>query len=418
MDGPVVMVGAGLAAVTAAETLRDEGFGGPIRLIERERQLPYLRPPLSKGLLGGSEDEDTIRIQPPEWYDQQGIELLLGREAVVLDRARRVVELGDGSAVPYGRLLLATGSSPRRLPIPNADLPGVHLLRTLDDSRRLQAALVADPGAEPRRLVVVGSGWIGMEVAAVARTSGADVTVVGLETVPLSAAVGREIGDVFRRRHERAGVRFRPGQTAAAVVARDGRAAGVLLGSGETLPADVVLVAVGVAPNTALGMQAGLDSGNGLRVGGDLTTNDPAIWAAGDVAEVHRPRLGRGERLEHWANAIATGRAAARSMLGLGAGEQETPYFYTDQFDLGMEWWGHPSLAAGASLVVRGDLASEAFVAFLVQPEPAGGARVVAGLHVNVWDAADEIRSLVEAEAVLPVEALRGGPAARRGAAG
>jgi NADPH-dependent 2,4-dienoyl-CoA reductase/sulfur reductase-like enzyme len=288
----------------------------------------------------------------------------------------------------------------------------VHLLRTLDDSRRLQSALLADPGAEPRRLVVIGSGWIGMEVAAVARTLGADVTVVGLEAVPLSAAVGAEIGTVFRRRHERAGVRFRAGQTAVAVVGERGRAAGVILASGETVRADVVLVAIGVAPNSAVGRQAGLPAGNGLRVGGDLRTEDPAVWAAGDVAEVHRQELGRGERLEHWANAIATGRAAARSMLGLPGARQEVPYFYTDQFDLGMEYWGHPSLTAGATLVLRGDPASEAFVAFWVQQEAGGGGRVVAGMHVNVWEAQEEITALVEAQAVVPIEALRGRRAA------
>lgn len=406
MDESIVIAGAGLAAVTTAETLRDEGFSGPIRLIERETHLPYLRPPLSKGLLAGTEDEESIWIKSEEWYGQQGVELLLGREVTGVDPRQRVVRCGGAGAVPYGRLMLATGSSPRRLRIPGADLPGVHLLRTLDDSRRLQSALLAEAGAAARRLVVVGSGWIGMEVAAVARALGADVTVVGVEPVPLTAAVGSEVGRVFQHRHQRAGVRFRLGQSVQAVTEQRGRAAGVMLASGESVPADLVLVAVGVAPNVGLGREAGLGVDGGIRVGDGLRTTDPNIWAAGDVAEVYRSQLGRTERLEHWANAIATGREAARSMLGLPAREQELPYFYTDQFDLGMEYWGHPSLTRGATLVLRGDPAAEAFVAFWLRPVGEGRGRVVAGMHVNVWDAQPEITAAITSGSVLDVAAL------------
>lgn len=410
MDGttaPTIVIGAGLAAVTAAETLRDAGYDGPLVLIGKEEHQPYLRPPLSKGLLLGTEDEESIRLRAPEWYERRAVELRLGSPVLVIDRAERLVHVRGSDALRYDRLLIATGASPCSLPVPGADLHGVHLLRTLDDTRRLQAALVEDAGAASRRLVVVGSGWIGMEIAAAARTLGADVTVVGIEQVPLSAAIGPELGGVFLRRHQRAGVRFHLGETIAAIRERDGRAAGVVLGSGEEVPADLVLVAVGVRPADDVARLAGLTVDNGIRVGDGLRTNDPFVWAAGDVANVYRPELGRAERLEHWANAIATGRAAGRSMLHLPARLDEPPYFYTDQFDLGMEYWGHPSLTAGAELVVRGDLAAEAFVAFWVQPAGGGAVRVVAGMQVNVWDAQQEVTELIRSREPVHVDELR-----------
>jgi 3-phenylpropionate/trans-cinnamate dioxygenase ferredoxin reductase component len=406
MTEPMVMIGAGLAAVTAAQTLRDEGYDGPIRLIGREPHQPYLRPPLSKGLLLGTEDEESIRLRAAEWYASNDVELLLGVPVVGIDRHARTLEVRGSAPVGYGRLLIATGASPRVLPVPGADLDGVLLLRTLDDTRRLQAALVADAGAEPRRLVVVGSGWIGMEIAAAARTLGAEVDVIGLEQVPLSAAIGPDIGGVFLRRQQRAGVRFHLGETVTAIIGDEGRASGVVLGSGQRLPADLVLVAVGVRPDDDLARQAGLTVDNGIRVGDGLRTNDPAIWAAGDVAAVYRPDLGRAERLEHWANAIATGKVAGRSMLHLPARLDELPYFYTDQFDLGMEYWGHPSLTTGAELVIRGDLAAESFVAFWVRPDDSGVVRVVAGMHVNVWDAQHEITALISSGTAVTAKQL------------
>lgn len=408
MSAPTIMIGAGLAAVTAAETLRDEGYDGPLVLIGREEHQPYLRPPLSKGLLLGSEDEESIRLRTPEWYERRGVELRLGTEVVAIDRAERLVHARGSGALRYDGLLLATGASPRSLPVPGAALPGVHLLRTLDDTRRLQAALVADAGAAARRLVVVGSGWIGMEIAAAARTLGAEVTVVGIERVPLSAAIGAELGTVFLRRHQRAGVSFRLGETTAAILERKGRAAGVVLGSGEEVPADLVLVAIGVRPADGVARLAGLTVDDGVRVGDGLRTNDPFVWAAGDVANVYRPELGRAVRLEHWANAIATGKVAGRSMLHLPARLDELPYFYTDQFDLGMEYWGHPSLTIGADLVLRGDPAAEAFVAFWVRPATGREVRVVAGMHVNVWDVQEEVTGLIRSGAPVPVDELAG----------
>jgi len=409
-ERPTVLIGGGLAAVTAAETLRDEGYDGPIQLIGREAHEPYLRPPLSKGLLLGTDDEESIRLRGADWYDCHDVELLLGAEVVGIGRREQLLDVRGRGPVPYGRLLIATGASPRALPIPGADLDGVLLLRTLDDTRRLQAALVEGAGADARRLVVVGSGWIGMEIAAAASTLGADVTVVGLEQVPLSGALGRDIGGVFLNRHRRAGVRFRLGETVTAIAGTDGRASGVVLGSGEQVPADLVLVAVGVRPEDDLARRAGLTVDNGIRVGDSLRTNDPAIWAAGDVAAVYRPDIGRVERLEHWANAIATGKVAARSMLHLPARLDELPYFYTDQFDLGMEYWGHPSLTVGAELVIRGDLDSGAFVGFWLRPDDLGTVRVVAGMHVNVWNAQHELTELIRSGAAVSAEQLVASP--------
>jgi NADPH-dependent 2,4-dienoyl-CoA reductase/sulfur reductase-like enzyme len=401
-----VIIGAGLAGATAAETLRAEGYSGRITIIGQEAHEPYLRPPLSKGFLGGAEGDDALVVKPSAWYGEQSVELRLGVRVVDIDRERRLVRCADGESLPYDRLLLATGASSRRLPLSGVDLPGVYSLRTVGDSRRLQEALKADASGAPRRLVLIGSGWIGMEVAATARTLGADVTVVGPDEIPLSAAIGPELGAVFQQRHEEAGVRFRMREQIASIVGSAGRAAAVVLHSGERVPADAVVVAVGAEPNVELALRSGLAVDRGIRVGDSLRTTDPHIWAAGDVANVYQPELGRYQRFEHWANAIATGKRVARSMLGLPLGAEEIPYFYTDQFDLGMEYWGQPSLAAAARLVVRGDPASGAFVAFWVTRDTATSGTVVAGMHVNVWDAPEEIRELIGSRRRVELDAL------------
>ncbi len=407
-DHGVVIVGAGLAAATAAETLREEGFDGPVTMIGAEEHLPYLRPPLSKGYLAGTEGEDALVIQPASWYQEHDVEVRTGVTVLRIDREHQVLACSDGGSVPYDRLLIATGASSRRIPLPGADLPGVLLLRTVEESRRLQAALADGPS--PKRLVLIGSGWIGMEVAATARSRGAEVTVVGIESVPLSAAIGPELGALFLRRHRQAGVRFELEQTTSRILAADGRAAGVELGSGTRIDADTVVIAVGAVPNVDLAAEAGLEVANGVVVDDGLRTSDPRIWAAGDVANALRGRLGEPQRFEHWANAIATGRRAARSMLGLPLGAEETPYFYTDQFDLGMEYWGYPSLTADARLVLRGDPDSGAVVAFWVAEEGDAAGTVVAAMHVNVWDAQAELEQLVTSGRPVDVAALVEGP--------
>ncbi len=241
----LVLVGGGLASATAAETLRKEGFDGPVTILGRENRRPYLRPPLSKGFVAGREDESSLFVHELDWYEQNAVELRPGCDAVGIDTRERRVRLSDGPTVAYDGLLLATGARPRRLIVPGEELPQVHHLRTLEDSSRLREALVH---SDSPRVVLIGAGWIGMEVSATARELGAQVTVVGRQAVPLSAAIGEELGEVFRRRHERAGVRFRMSEDVRAIVGSAGRVSGVMLASGELLPADLVVVAVGVEP--------------------------------------------------------------------------------------------------------------------------------------------------------------------------
>ncbi|MDQ0769499.1 3-phenylpropionate/trans-cinnamate dioxygenase ferredoxin reductase subunit [Pseudarthrobacter defluvii] len=396
MMNDVVIVGGGLAGATAAQTLRAEGFTGTITLVCQENHLPYLRPPLSKGFLAGREDETSLLPYTADDYTEHGIELLEGEAAVAINRAAATVTLAQGRVLEYGQLLLATGASPRTLEVPGAGLPGVHYLRTLEDSRSLRESLKrAGPGQGRCRVVLVGSGWIGMEVAATATTLGAEVTVLGRDKVPLAAAIGPELGRVFMDRQKEAGVKFYTETIVTEIVERDGRAAGVTTGSGSYVPADVIVVAVGVAPNTALAEAAGLSIDNGILTDGALRTDDPRILAAGDAANPYHPFIGGHLRSEHWANAISSGKVAARTMMGKTAQLDDVPYFYTDQFDLGMEYSGYSSLASNAKMVLRGDPASRKFIAFWLMPVSSTRGWVVAGMSVNVWDIQDDIKFLI-----------------------
>ena len=388
-DG-MVLVGGGLASATAARTLREEGYEGPIRLLAREGVPPYLRPPLSKGFLAGRDDEASVFVEPPEFYEEQHVELMLD---AFVEAIRPQVLLSGGRQFSCEKLLLAPGASPRRLAIPGEELPGVHVLRTLDDSKRLQADL-----AGRGKVVVVGTGWIGMEVAATATELGNEVTLIGRGAVPLSAALGERLGNAFRQRHERAGTRFLSRSHLAEIVGSGGAVTGVRLTTGEVEPADVVVVAVGARPNVELALSAGLQVGDGVLVDERMRTADPLIVGAGDVVLPYWPKLGARYRSEHWDNAIQTGRIAARTMLGIEASLDDVPYFYSDQFDWGMEWWGFPPTATGATLVLRGDPESGSFVAFWVRSTSSGTVRVVGGMHVNDWDAAEEIRTRIHSE--------------------
>jgi 3-phenylpropionate/trans-cinnamate dioxygenase ferredoxin reductase subunit len=399
----IVIVGAGLCGATAARTLRAEGYGGPISLVGAETHLPYLRPPLSKGFLTGSEDAAALQVAPHEDYVRSDIHLLLGeRVRAVIPSEQRVI-LANGRSLPYADLLLATGASSRALPLPGGPLEGVRYLRTLDDARALRAEL-AVPSREPaRRLVILGAGWIGMEVAASARGLGAAVTVVAPDAIPLATALGPQIGRLFLRRHEAAGVEFRMSSRTAELLGREGRVRGVRLESGEEIAADAVLIAVGAVPNTELAVAAGLATDNGILVDQLLRTSAEHIYAAGDVATPYDPVLGRHQRSEHWKNAITSGEAAARSMLGSGNGLEAIPYFYTDQFDIAMEYSGYPSLAASARLVFRGDPDSGAYVAFWVVPGDEDTGVVVAGMNVNVRRMQKEIRALISSRTPVSI---------------
>jgi len=332
-----VIVGASLAGAKAAETLRAEGFGGRVVLVGEETERPYERPPLSKGYLQGKDDKSTIYVHDEGWYAEHDVDLRLGVAAASLDAGTRQLLLSDGSSVGYDQLLLATGSSPRRLRVPGADLDGVLYLRTAGESERLRSAL-----AGGGRVVIAGAGWIGLEVTAAAREAGCEVTVVEPESVPLHRAIGPELGQLFAGLHTEHGVTFRFGESVSEF-AGQGTVSEVVTSAGARLPADVVVAGIGVVPNTGLAEDAGLDVSNGILVDAALRTSAPGVFAAGDVANAMNPALGRRIRVEHWANALNGGPAAARSMLGQEVSYDRVPYFFSDQYDLGLECSGLPS---------------------------------------------------------------------------
>jgi 3-phenylpropionate/trans-cinnamate dioxygenase ferredoxin reductase component len=393
-DTTYVIVGASLAGAKAAETLRAEGFDGRLVMIGAESERPYERPPLSKDYLLGKAERDTIYVHPARWYAEHEVDLRLGVAATGLDTAGHEVTLADGSRVGYTKLLLATGSSPRRLPAPGADLHGVLYLRSVQDSDRLKAAFAA-----ASRVAVVGGGWIGLETAAAARSAGAEVTVLEAAELPLLRVLGREVAEVFASLHRDHGVDVRTGVQVAEITGA-GRADGVLLGDGSRVAADVVVVGVGITPNTQLAAQAGVKVENGIMVDERLRSSDPDIYAAGDVACAFHPLLGRHIRVEHWANALNQPLIAARAMLGQDVVYDRVPYFYTDQFDLGMEYSGHVDPGGYDRVVFRGDVPGREFLAFWV-----GDGRVLAGMNVNIWDVNDKIAALVRAG--LPVDPAR-----------
>jgi NADPH-dependent 2,4-dienoyl-CoA reductase/sulfur reductase-like enzyme len=394
-----VIAGASLAGAKAAQTLREEGFAGPITLLGTEQHRPYERPPLSKGYLLGKDERDSIFVHEPGWYAEHEVDLRLGTTVASLDRGARRLELADGASIGYDKLLITTGASPRRLPVPGADLDGVLYLRTVDDSERLQAAFRAGG-----RVVIAGAGWIGLETAAAAREYGCEVTVIELEPTALYRQIGPELGEVFASLHRSHGVTFRFGEGVGELrgsAAAAGRVTAVVTSAGSEVPADLVVVGIGAVPNTALAEQAGLAVDNGILVSEGLRTEDPDIFAVGDVANWFNPLLGRRIRVEHWGNALAGGPAAARSMLGQDVSYDLVPYFFSDQYDLGMETAGVPEPGGYDDVVYRGDKHSLEFIAFWLND----GA-VVAGMNVNVWDVTDDIQALIRSGQQVDVARL------------
>jgi NADPH-dependent 2,4-dienoyl-CoA reductase/sulfur reductase-like enzyme len=380
-----LIVGASLCGAKAAETLRSEGFGGTVILLGSETERPYERPPLSKGYLLGKEDKSVIYVHEEGWYAEHEVDLRLGVTVTSVDPAARTITTAGGDSVGYDRLLLATGASPRKLNIPGADREGVLYLRTVGDSERLAAAFRGGG-----RVVTVGAGWIGLEVTAAAREAGCEVTVVEPEPTALYRALGPELGEMFADLHREHGVQFRFGESVSELRGPGGRVGEVITSSGAALPADIVVVGVGAVPNTGLAADAGLEVGNGVVTDAALHTSDPSIYAAGDVASSYHPLLVRRVRVEHWANALNSGPAVARSMLGQDVAYDPVPYFYSDQYDLGMEAAGLPEPGRYDEVLYRGDRPGREFIAFWL----AGGA-VVAGMNVNVWDVNDDIQALI-----------------------
>ncbi|ANW20312.1 NAD(P)/FAD-dependent oxidoreductase [Streptomyces clavuligerus] len=400
-----VIVGGGLAGAKAAETLRQEGFTGRVILVGDERDHPYERPPLSKGYLLGKDERDSVFVHEPSWYAQADVELHLGQSVVAVDRAARTVRLSDGTVLGYDKLLLATGAEPRRLDIPGTSLAGVHHLRRLAHAERLRQVL-ASLGRDNGQLVIAGAGWIGLEVAAAARSYGAEVTVIEPEPTPLHQAIGPELGQFFADLHTEHGVRFHFGARLTEITGQDGMVLGVRTDDGDEHPAHDVLAAIGAAPRTALAEAAGLTladraHGGGIAVDASLRTSDPDIYAAGDVAAAEHPGIGARLRVEHWANALNGGPAAARAMLGQEVAYDRVPYFFSDQYDLGMEYSGWAPAGSYDQVVVRGDAGKREFIAFWLKE-----GRVLAGMNVNVWDVTAPIQQLIRSGGAVDADAL------------
>ncbi len=369
-----VIVGGGLAGAKATEALRDQGFDGDIVLVTEEQDRPYERPPLSKDYLQGKAERDSAFVHGPNWYPENNVDLRLGVAATAIDRAGHRVQLSDGSSVEYAKLLLATGSSPRQFPGAEDAL----YLRKVGDSERIKSVI-----ANSSRLIVIGAGWIGLEVTAAARTAGVEVTVLEAAPQPLITAIGPEVAEVYADLHRANGVDLRLGVEVDQVGAKS-----VGLVDGTVVDADAVLVAIGAAPNVSLAKDAGLDVDNGVLVDASLRTSDPDIFAAGDIANAENPFLGKRIRVEHWANALNQPAVAATGMLGGSATYDELPYFYTDQYDLGMEYIG--DIAGYDRVVFRGDKPGREFIAFWLKDN-----RVLAGMNVNIWDVVDPIKALI-----------------------
>ena len=393
---PFVIVGASLSGAKAAEALRAKGYDGPIVLVGDEPHRPYERPPLSKDYLIGKSEREKAFVHPESWYAEHEVELRLGSHVSAIERGAHQIRLADASRLNYAKLLLATGASPRHLPVLGGNADRVVSLRTIDDSERLRGLF-----GQIQRLVIIGAGWIGLEAAAAARGAGVEVTVVETAELPLLRVLGPQMARHFAELHRRNGVEFRFGEVVNEITTEGGYATGVRLRDGSVLPTDAVLVAVGVVPNTQLAEDAGLAVDNGVLVDASLRTDDPDIFAVGDVARAYHPKYDKRIRVEHWANALNQPEVAAAAMLGEEAQYTRLPYFFTDQYDLGMEYLGYVEPDGYDQVVTRGDPAGGEFIAFWL-----AGGRVLAGMNVNVWDVGDQIRALIESGRAVDAERL------------
>jgi 3-phenylpropionate/trans-cinnamate dioxygenase ferredoxin reductase component len=391
-----VIVGGGLAGAKAVEALRDNGFDGKIILYAAESYLPYERPPLSKEYLAGKKSLTDFTVHNSDWYLDHNVDLRLGSPVSRVDTGAHTVGLRDETTVHYDKLLLATGSASRRPPIPGSDADGVHYLRSYDEAELLDSVLT-----EGSSLAVVGAGWIGLEVTAAARQRGVEVTVVEAAKQPLVAALGETVGEVFANLHRDHGVDLRLEAQVEEILTADGTATGLRMRDGSTVAADAVLMAVGAKPNIELAEQAGLSMGDGgVLVDASLRTSDPDIFAVGDIAAAEHPLYGTRIRTEHWANALKQPAVAVAGMLGKPGEYAELPYFFTDQYDLGMEYVGHaPSFQR---VVFRGDVAGREFVAFWLD----GDNRVLAGMNVNIWDVLDDVKALIRSNSAVDPDKL------------
>jgi 3-phenylpropionate/trans-cinnamate dioxygenase ferredoxin reductase subunit len=388
-----IIVGASLTGAKAAEELRTQGFDGRVLLLGSEHERPYERPPLTKDYLRGESEREKAYVHEQDFYEQHQIELETDATVTALDPAGSRLTLADGRELSYDRLLLATGAEPRRIPIAGADLDGVHYLRTLSDCDALRQRLEAGG-----RVVVVGAGWIGSEFAASARQRGLEVTMVDPLALPNERIFGPEIGTFYRDLHRDHGVELVLGEGVEAFEG-NGSVARVRTDGGKTIDCDFVLVGIGVAPRIELARSAGLKVDNGIVVNEKLQTSTPGVFAAGDVAHAWHPFYGERIRVEHWSNALNQGPVAARAMLGQEASYDRIPYFFSDQYDVGMEYSGHAP--KWDDVVFRGDRAGGEFIAFWMRD-----GRVIAGMNVNVWDVNEHVQALIRSGQAIDAAAL------------
>jgi 3-phenylpropionate/trans-cinnamate dioxygenase ferredoxin reductase subunit len=388
-----VIVGASLAGAKAAEELRERGFDGSIVLIGSEPERPYERPPLSKDYLRGEAEREKAYVHGVEFYAEHEIELRTNTTVTKIDPGAGQLTLQNREQLAFDRLLLATGAEPRRIPVAGGELGGIYYLRTLADSDALKEQL-----KEGARVAVVGSGWIGSEVAASARQKGLEVTVIDPLNVPYENILGREIGEFYRDVHAQHGVKFLLGEGVESFEG-DGQVARVKTTAGQTVECDFAVVGIGVVPRIDLARDAGLEVDNGVVVDAALASSAPNVHAAGDVASAWNPLFGQRIRVEHWANALNQGPAAARAMLGEDVNYDRIPYFYSDQYDVGMEYSGHAP--SWDEVVIRGDREAGEFVAFWLKDR-----RVIAGMNVNVWDVNEHVQALIRSRQEVEVEAL------------
>ena len=390
----MLVIGAGLAGAKAVEAARESGYGGTVVLVGDEGVLPYERPPLSKDVLRGEKPLDSSTVFDEQWYADHQVELVLDDAVVGLDPASRTATLRGGRSLSFDTCVLATGSSPRRLDVPGAGLGGVHLLRTRGDAAALQGALQT-----ATRVAVLGAGWIGCEVAASARQLGKEVVLVEPAPLPLLRVLGSQVALAFRELHADHGVdpRF---DVSPVALHGTGSVESVELSDGSSEPADLVVVGVGVDPRVELAAFAQLEVDNGIVVDEHLHAGRSGVLACGDVASAWHPRYQRHLRVEHWANALNQGAAAGRNAAGAHEAYTRLPYFYSDQYDLGLEYVGWAD-ASQADVAVRGSLEDREFIAFYHRDGV-----VDAALAVNTWDVIEDLKGIVNRNAPSDLAAL------------
>ncbi len=392
-DQTFIIAGASLAGAKAAEELRKQGFDGRVLLIGAEPERPYERPPLTKDYLRGESEREKTYVHEPDFYAEQEIELLTEAEVTAIDPDRSTVTLADGREFGYDRLLLTTGAEPRQIPIPGAELDGVHYLRSLADCDALRERL--DAGG---RVAVIGAGWIGSEFAASARQRGLEVTVIDPLTLPNGHIFGDRVASFYRGVHAEHGVEQLLGESVASFVG-DAAIEGVRTAGGRTIECDFAVVGIGVVPRIALAHAAGLAVDNGILVDEGLQTSAPNVFAAGDVANASHPFFGARIRVEHWSNALNQGPAAARAMLGQPVSYDRLPYFFSDQYDVGMEYSGYAP--QWDEVVIRGDPDAGEFVAFWLRE-----GRLIAGMNVNIWDVNEQVQAMIRSRRPVDAGAL------------